>query len=154
LFEFRNFPGVILPPDASVEGRDPAGTGRGDRLGDHDEHAGPMRFFSRSRAPQFTGRRLQGVVPEEMTILILSSTAIFVVTNASRVPTEYRATAKVPEPRDVNSALTWNISLLTWDEAVNSELQIAESQPGRAGAKTLNRAPSRRDRGDPSIRRR
>ncbi|MFH1680888.1 MAG: hypothetical protein ABIH26_09630 [Candidatus Eisenbacteria bacterium] len=83
-------------------------------------------------APQLTGRDVFKVLFRRKWIILILfiSTTVFVVWNASRIPTEYRATAKVLLNRGMrNSALDRNISLLTWDETVNSELQIAESQP-------------------------
>lgn len=83
-------------------------------------------------APQLTGRDVFKVLfRRKWVILILFlSTSIFVAVNASQIPTEYRGTAKVLLNRGMrNSALDRNISLLTWDETVNSELQIGESQP-------------------------
>ncbi len=83
-------------------------------------------------APQLTGRDLFKVLFRRkwVVLILFLTTSVFVVWNASRIPTEYRATAQVLLNRGMrNSALDRNISLLTWDETVNSELQIAESQP-------------------------
>lgn len=83
-------------------------------------------------APQLTGRDVFKVLFRRkwIVLILFLSTALFVAWNASRIPTEFRATAKVLLNRGMrNSALDRNISLLTWDETVNSELEIAESQP-------------------------
>lgn len=83
-------------------------------------------------AVQLTGRDVfQVLFRRKWVVLILFlSTSLFVVWNASRIPTEFRAVSKVLLNRGMrNSALDRNISLLTWDETVNSELQIAESTP-------------------------
>jgi len=83
-------------------------------------------------APQLTSRDVFKVLFRRkwiVLILFLSTTAL-VLWNASRVPIEYSSTAKVLLNRGMrNSALDRNVSLLTWDETVNSELQIASSQP-------------------------
>ncbi|MBM3319437.1 MAG: hypothetical protein FJY73_02035 [Candidatus Eisenbacteria bacterium] len=92
----------------------------------------PLEPAEERAAPQLTGRDVFKVLFRRkwiILILFLSTTA-FVALNASRIPTEYSAVAKVLLNRGMrNSALDRNISLLTWDETVNSELQIAESQP-------------------------
>ncbi|MBN1825952.1 MAG: hypothetical protein JW958_06760 [Candidatus Eisenbacteria bacterium] len=83
-------------------------------------------------APQLTGRDVFTVLFRRkwIVLILFLSTLIFVLWNASRIPTEYRAVSKVLLNRGMrNSALDRNISLLTWDETVNSELQIAQSQP-------------------------
>jgi len=83
-------------------------------------------------APQLTGRDVFKVLFRRkwIVLVLFLSTSVFVGWNASRIPTELRATAKVLLNRGMrNSALDRNVSLLTWDETVNSELEIAQSQP-------------------------
>ncbi|MFH1277011.1 MAG: hypothetical protein ABIK65_01315 [Candidatus Eisenbacteria bacterium] len=92
----------------------------------------PIEETEARLAPQLTGRDLFKVLFRRkwIVLILFLSTSLFVTWNASRIPTEFRATAKVLLNRGMrNSALDRNISLLTWDETVNSELEIAESQP-------------------------
>ena len=95
--------------------------------------AAPLDEMMEGRvAPQLTGRDLFKVLFRRkwVVLILFLTTSVFVAWNASQIPTEYRATAQVLLNRGMrNSALDRNISLLTWDETVNSELQIAESQP-------------------------
>ncbi len=83
-------------------------------------------------ATQLTGRDVFKVLFRRKWIILILfvTTAVFVVWKASRIPTEYRATAEVLINRGQRkSALDRNVSLLTWDETVATELQIAESRP-------------------------
>jgi uncharacterized protein involved in exopolysaccharide biosynthesis len=81
---------------------------------------------------QLTGRDIFKVLFRRKWVIgvLFLTTTIFVVWKASQIPTEYRATAKVLINRGQRkSALDRNVSLLTWDETVATELQIAESRP-------------------------
>ncbi|NNE09319.1 MAG: hypothetical protein HKN20_12230 [Gemmatimonadetes bacterium] len=81
---------------------------------------------------QLTGRDIFKVLFRRKWVILLLflTTLIFVLWQASQIPTEYRATAEVLINRGQRkSALDRNVSLLTWDETVATELQIAESRP-------------------------
>lgn len=101
---------------------------------------------------QLTGRDVFKVLFRRKWIIaiLFFTTAFFVVWKASQIPTEYRATAKVLINRGQRkSALDRNVSLLTWDETVATELQIAESRPVVDAAQEALNEQAERDGTEP-----
>ncbi len=101
-------------------------------VADHMENQASFNDALSRDTAQLTGRDIFKVLFRRKWIILILflSTSLFVILKASSIPTEYSATAQVLINRGQRkSALDRNVSLLTWDETVATELQIAESRP-------------------------